>query len=173
MRTRLPFVSCTLIIAVAACGKPDPVANNLTGANFPPTANNTVQSSPSGGPTSVPAAAAEPASEAEPAIGAEPTEAAAIPAPLHGRWGLTPGDCTSALGDAKGLLVVNGRELRFYESRAVPSPGIDAESDSITGNFRFTGEGQNWTKFEKLERRDNKLVRTESNPAASYIYAKC
>jgi hypothetical protein len=174
MRYRLPFVSCTLILAVAACGKPDPVANNLTGANFPPTANNTVQSSPSGGLTSTPAtAAAEPGNEVEPPKGAEATEAALIPAALHGRWGLTPGDCTSALGDAKGLLVINGRELRFYESRAVPSPGIDVEGDSITGNFRFTGEGETWTKFEKLERRDNKLVRTESNPAASFIYAKC
>ena len=38
--------------------------------------------------------------------------------------------------------MVNGRELRFYESRAVPSPGAQADGDSINGNFDFTGEGQ-------------------------------
>src|SRR5918996_4286908 len=41
---------------------------------------------------------------AEPVDGAAPGK---IPASLHGRWGLTPGDCTSTRGDAKGLLVIS------------------------------------------------------------------
>src|SRR5687767_8399070 len=45
---------------------------------------------------------------------------AAIPEALQGRWALTPDDCTSARGDAKGLLVVSRDELRFYESVAKP-----------------------------------------------------
>jgi hypothetical protein len=99
--------------------------------------------------------------------------APAIPAALQGRWGLTPADCVAAPGDAKGLLVITPGELRFYESRAVPSPGVQIASDSIRGNFLFTGEGQNWTKVETLERRKEKLVRTETEPTASYTYAKC
>src|SRR5215218_6684586 len=53
---------------------------------------------------------------------AEPVNDAAstIPASLHGRWGLTPADCTSTRGDAKGLLVISADGLKFYESRAVP-----------------------------------------------------
>ena len=153
---------------MAACGKPDPVANNVAAsASMPTPANDTVPS-PAGGPT-----AAAVANESEPVVQPAQEAAAVIPSALHGRWGLTPGDCTSALGDAKGLLVINGKELRFYESRAVPSPGADADSDSIAGNFRFTGEGQTWTKFETLERRKDKLVRIDSNPTASYTYAKC
>jgi hypothetical protein len=30
-----------------------------------------------------------------------------------------------------------------------------------------------WKKYEALELRDNKLVRTESSPMKSYAYARC
>ena len=99
--------------------------------------------------------------------------AAAIPAALQGRWGLTPADCTSALAKAKGLLIINPGELRFYESRALASPGIQSDNQTIRGNFRFSGEGESWTRFESLKRSGDKLTRTEANPAASYTYAKC
>ena len=96
-----------------------------------------------------------------------------IPAALQGRWGLAPRDCTSTLGDAKGLLVINDHELRFYESRAVPKADIDADASSIHGYFAFTGEGQEWTKYEALELQGHMLVRTESTPMASFTYARC
>ena len=159
---RIPFISLALVGALAACGKPDPVADNATAVNLP-VASSEAQPTPLGGP---PDNATDSATNA-------PATAALIRAALQGRWGLTPGDCTSTRGDAKGLLVVSSNELRFYESRAVPSPGAQADSDSINGNFDYTGEGESWTKFETLERKKDKLVRTESNPAASYTYAKC
>lgn len=96
-----------------------------------------------------------------------------IPAALQGRWGLTPADCTTALGDAKGLMVINSDELRFYESRAVPAGDVAADANSISGNFSFTGEGQRWTKYEALKVQNHGLVRTEMNPTASFTYAKC
>jgi hypothetical protein len=96
-----------------------------------------------------------------------------IPAALQGRWGLTPADCTSTRGDAKGLLVVTADGLRFYESRAVPAADAHADADSINGHFNFTGEGRSWSKFEALKASGNKLTRTETEPAASYTYAKC
>ncbi|HEY7006408.1 MAG TPA: hypothetical protein VH392_07980 [Sphingomicrobium sp.] len=151
---------------MVACGQPDPVADNAAAVNLPLPANNAspdVDAAPpeNGAVTSAPPTA--PAASA----------AAAIPETLHGRWGLAPDDCTSDRGDAKGLLVISATELRFYESRAVPSPGIEVRDGSIRGNFEFTGEGQKWTKFERLERNGSHLVRTESNPAASYTYGKC
>jgi hypothetical protein len=164
MRLRLPFLSLALIIAVAACGKQDPVANGASKITAVPGGSSRPAPTPAGGP---------PVEATAPAAAAAATSAAAIPAALRGRWGLAPADCTSALGDAKGLLVINAGELRFYESRAVPSPGVESDSNSIGGNFRFTGEGQSWTRFEKFELQGDKLVRTESNPAASYTYAKC
>lgn len=169
MRLRLPLFSFALILAVAACGGRDPVAN---GANQVTALPAKATSRPDPSPTAAPPANAAPAAAA---AAAPVASTATIPASFQGRWGMTPGDCTSALGDAKGLLVVNGGELRFYESRAVPSPGVHADpgSRSISGNFRFTGEGQTWTKYETLQLQKDKLVRTESNPAASYTYAKC
>jgi hypothetical protein len=167
MRFRLPFLTSAVLLAIAACGEPDPVANNLSTANLPVAAN---AARPATSPVGAPPASATSEPKAAPA---PPQERSKIPAALQGRWGLTPGDCTSALGDAKGLLVINADELRFYESRAVPSPGIEVRGDSIRGDFRFTGEGQTWTRFERLELNGANLVRTESNPAASYTYAKC
>ena len=164
MRLRLPVFSLALILAVAACGKQDPVANGASSITAVPGAVNKGAPTPAGGP---------PTKGTAPAVAATAANVQAIPAELRGRWGLAPADCTSALGDAKGLLVINSGELRFYESRAVPSPGVESDSDSIGGNFRFTGEGQSWTRFEKFELQGDKLVRTESNPAASYTYAKC
>jgi hypothetical protein len=148
---------------VVACSGREPVAENAAAVNIPASVNDPVPT-PEGGPP--------PMKEAQPAPAISAPDAA-IPASLQGSWGLTPGDCTSTKGDAKGLLVVTADGLNFYESRAVPSPGVTADSDSITGNFAFTGEGQSWTKFETFQRQKDRLVRTESNPAASYSYAKC
>jgi hypothetical protein len=96
-----------------------------------------------------------------------------LPAALHGRWGLAPMDCTSTRGDAKGLLVIGPQELRFYESRAIPTGDVQTDSSSASGTFKFTGEGQNWTKYEALHVQRNLLIRVESNPTASFTYAKC
>lgn len=106
--------------------------------------------------------------------GTEPLVAtASIPQALQGRWGLTPADCMSGRGDTKGLLVASRTELRFYESRAVPAADIDTDPDSISGNFAFTGEGKNWTRYQSLQLDDRKLVRTETNPNMSFTYARC
>lgn len=163
MRLRVPIVTCALILTIAACGKRDPVADNANGAALPAPANDTTPD-PAGMP---------PANATAPANGVAPTAAATIPVPLQGRWGLTPADCTSTRGDAKGLLVVAPDRMTFYESRAVPSTGVEVDGDSISGNFDFTGEGQAWSKYESLKRDRDKLTRTETNPAASYTYAKC
>jgi hypothetical protein len=150
------------IAALAACNRPDPVADNANNVEALPTVN---QRSPN--PTGAPPANA---SEAD---GTLPASAGRIPAALQGRWGLTPGDCTSTRGDAKGLLVVEPTRLRFYESRAVPSPGIQVEADSVSGNFAFTGEGQEWVKYQSLEGQGDKLVRTERDPVATFTYVRC
>ena len=44
---------------------------------------------------------------------------------------------------------------------------------TIGADFEFTGEGQSWTKFETLQLKKDKLVRTESSPMASFTYARC
>jgi hypothetical protein len=150
------------IAALTACNRPDPVADNVNNVEALPTVNE-----PAPNPTGAP-----PANAAE-SDGLMPAAAGSIPPAVQGRWGLTPADCTSTKGDAKGLLIVERDRLRFYESRAVPSPGIQVESDSVSGNFAFTGEGQEWTKYQSLERQGDKLVRTERDPVATFTYVRC
>jgi len=156
-----PLLALFLMSAILACSKRDPVAKEAINTAGLPAIDD-----------KVPDATGAPPETATPATGPI-APAKTIPAALHGRWGLTPMDCTSARGDAKGLLVVGPSEVRFYESRAVPAQDAQSGTDSISGHFSFTGEGQTWTKFEALELKGAELVRTESNPTASFTYAKC
>jgi hypothetical protein len=161
-RTRLPFLSLAAILTIAGCGGSDPVAKDTNAAAAKLPAPSKPRADPLGGPP----ANANP--EPQPLA-----SAAAIPPVLQGRWGLSPGDCTSTRGDAKGLLVVDGDQLRFYESRAVPASDIESDADSISGNFAFSGEGQSWTRYQSLKLDDHRLIRTETNPNTSFAYARC
>ena len=159
----MPVISCALVLAVAACGGKNPVDKKAANTAGLPDIN-----------AAAPTAAGEPHARTAPAQAAPvPQPAVKVPAALQGRWGLTPADCTTALGDAKGLLVINSDELRFYESRAVPAADADSDTNSISGNFAFSGEGQSWTKYEALKIDNGRLTRTETKPTASFSYAKC
>ena len=164
IRFYFPIIALTAIATLVACSGRDPVAD---GANNAATADISDES------------ATKPANELENGVAElengvdEPSTAVVIPASLHGRWGMTPGDCTSTRGDAKGLLLVSADGLKFYESVAKPSGELKISGDSASGDFAFTGEGMTWKKFEALELQDNKLVRTESDPMASFTYARC
>jgi hypothetical protein len=165
MRFRLPVVTFALIASIAACSKSDPVAKGANAVTALPLPANQSAPSPAGAP---------PENDTAPAAFTAPTAATApIPAALQGRWGLTPADCTAPLANAKGLLVINPKELRFYESRGVPLNDAQSTPGSINGHFDFSGEGKSWARYEALKRNGDKLTRTETNPAASYTYAKC
>jgi hypothetical protein len=155
-------------LLLSACGGTDPVAKGANNtAELPEFVNAAAEPAPAGADGSPPENAVE--APADPS--SAPT--ASIPAFLQGRWGLTPADCTSTRGDAKGLLVIGPHEMRFYESRAVPAGNANRSPSSFSADFRFSGEGQSWTSFQTLQLQDKKLVRTTSSPMASYTYAKC
>ena len=162
-------ITLAFALLVAGCDKRDPVADgadNTAGLPSPDKVAGARDGTPSvdgSAPTNVATVPAK----------APAASAAAIPDALHGRWGLTPADCTSTRGDTKGLLVVSRDGLTFYKSRAVPARNVSTSNDSIGADFAFTGEGQSWTKFETLQIRKAKLVRTESSPMASFTYARC
>lgn len=166
-RIETRILALAAALSLAACGRNDPVDENADEAAALPAPPSVETSDPSG-------AAPPPNAAAQPEPGnARSNSAATIPAQLRGRWGLAPGDCTSTRGDAKGLLIVGDRELRFFESRSVPVGNVESDDDHFSADFAFTGEGMNWTKFQSLELQDGKLVRTESTPMATYTYARC
>jgi hypothetical protein len=171
MKTAHALIALATALALVGCDERDPVAeeaNNIIGLPTPDHvagAKDGTASADGSAPANVTTAPAGQATPARPA--------AAIPAPFHGRWGLTPADCILTRGDAKGLLVVNAGGLQFYESRAVPAAHVRTSKVSFSADFAFTGEGQSWTRFETLQIRKEKLIRTESNPMASFTYARC
>lgn len=165
---RIPLLAAGIAIALAGCGRPDPVANDAENSGVLPAPPDVQTTDPSGAapPPNAPSAPKK-------GDGAAPRASAAIPAAFHGRWGLTPGDCTSTRGDAKGLMVISGGGLQFYESRAVPTTNVGSTPNSFSADFAYTGEGMEWSKFLTLRLQGESLVRTESNPMASFTYAKC
>ena len=176
MKTGILVAVCAAAFATAACDRGSPVdaeANNSALLPNPDqVAGAKVGSASADG--SAPANIAAPGGRAPLTSGDTATAAeSAFPAALQGRWGLTPADCTSTRGDAKGLLLVSSDALRFYESSARPARNVKRTADSLSADFDFTGEGQRWTKFETLEVRGNRLVRTESSPMASFTYVRC
>lgn len=158
-----------LAIALAGCNESSPVAEEADNTAGLPSIDNVAGAKD--GRASADGSA--PANVATQPARAPAAPAASIPSALHGRWGMTPADCTSTKGDAKGLLVVKSDGLTFYESRAVPARNVSVSNDSIGADFDFTGEGQSWTKFETLQLSKDKLVRTESSPMSSFTYARC
>ena len=161
-RFRFPVLAIGTLLAIAGCNKTAPVQPEAKVTAGLPTVERRGPSA-TGEPHGDVTVAAKPAS----------SSAMAIPAQFHGRWGLAPGDCTSTKGDAKGLLVIAADGLRFYESRAVPGSDVELYSRALSGHFNFTGEGQSWSRYESLRAEGPRLTRTESNPAASFSYAKC
>jgi hypothetical protein len=149
------------IAALTGCGGSDVVSNGSENASELPEINASTSS-----PTGAAPEAGAPAGNVITGPGST------IPAALHGRWGLAPGDCMAAHGD-EGLLTITANELRFYESVAVPAGNVQTSSNSVSGDFAFTGEGQQWTKHLYVELRDGKLVRNERDPLASYRYVRC
>lgn len=107
-----------------------------------------------------------------------PTNAAAdaaktIPAALHGRWGLVPGDCTTRLGDEKGLVTITAGEFRFYESVARPGSVTERTDSRISGKFDFTGEGMEWSKQMTWSAAGNTLTRVDSEEGLRLVYTRC
>lgn len=157
-RVRLPLFAL-LLGSLAACEKRDPVADEANAIPAAPVDSDSAGTA-AGGPPS--AAATNGAAATGP-----------IPATIQGRWGLTPADCISTRGDAKGLLIIAADSLKFYESRATPTTSIEANDEGISGNWAFEGEGETWSKYVSFKLQGDGLVRTERNPPTTYTYARC
>ena len=128
------------------------------------------------------ASEAPPTDEASVAVAETPAPAASstrelqIPAALRGRWGLVAADCEPGRADAKGLMVVSGDKLEFYESVGTLGTASERLPQSIRAGFAFTGEGMTWTREMALETDGMTLTRTEFGPEAMpdpLRYTKC
>lgn len=134
------------------------------------------EKAPEAAPSDVAATALPPPETASAPAQPIPTE---IPKLMHGRWGLVPADCTSTKGDNKGLITIDAKSIKFYESRAVLEKAQFGDDDGLKGTFAFTGEGQTWKLDVALEvEGDNneKLERKDTGPDAApgtLEYTRC
>ena len=119
----------------------------------------------------VPAATALPPSAPAPL----PTE---IPAAIRGRWGLVPADCTGDPAAAKGLIAIDAKSIKFYESVAKLGKIKSGSPDAINATFAFTGEGQEWTLDVDLKLGDEGKTLTRKDTGKDAMpgvlkYARC
>lgn len=98
----------------------------------------------------------------------ETVSATTIPTSIRGRWGMVPKDCTSKLGDAKGLLTISSGQLKFYEAVARLGKVKEADDSRIRATFSYSGEGQTWTQDVLLDAQDGgkTLIRRDYGPDA-------
>ena len=96
---------------------------------------------------------------------------AVIPAQYRGRWGMVAADCTSTRGDAKGLITIADKTIKFYESTATLRDQRPAIATSFAGLYDFTGEGQKWQKAVTLTRTGDMLKRADDE--GNYSYTRC
>jgi hypothetical protein len=96
---------------------------------------------------------------------------AVIPEQYRGRWGMVAADCTSTRGDAKGLITIGDKSIRFYESTATLKEQRPAIATSFSGLFGFTGEGQTWQKVMTFTRSGDTLKRAEDG--GTFTYKRC
>ena len=160
IRFIFPIFTIAAIMSAGACSGSDPVAEEANDVAVTSAQENAV-------------APEVEANAVDPTLNETELTSTKIPAVLHGRWGLTPEDCTSTRGDAKGLLIVSADQLKFYESVGKPGGELKLSPDSASGDFNFTGEGMTWKKYQVIEVQNGKLVRTESSPMSSFTYARC
>lgn len=136
---------------------------------------------PDGDRVREPATTQDPAGTPQPTGMATSTPTSAVPAvstipsAIQGRWGLVAADCEPGRSDAKGLLIISGSELEFYESVGTLGAIEDASAAHIRADFDFTGEGMNWQRDLLLERDGNTLTRREygGEGAGPFRYTKC
>lgn len=162
----VPLTALIAVLALSACSKkadePEAIASTSAPAE-PAPASVSVEIEPTTGPTATP----EPSPTGTP-TSAEAVTATTIPASIRGRWGMVPKDCTSKLGDAKGLLTISAGQLKFYEAVAKIGKVKEADDSRIRATFKYSGEGQTWTQDVVLDAQDGgkTLVRRDYGPDA-------
>ena len=150
----------TFVAALSACSS-EPVA--------PPTDSGTDMPSP---------AVTGLAASASPTASAPAESGSTIPVAAQGRWGLVHKDCTSKLGDNKGLITISSTSIRFYESTGKLGAITERSDTSIRAAFAFTGEGMEWNRDMILDVKDagKSLIRREYGQDAApgpLQYTRC
>jgi predicted small lipoprotein YifL len=145
-----------LLIALAGCGRSDPVP----------------------APDAAASAAATPAVALPIAApsSSSPREMASIPAKLQGRWGLVGPDCTGDPAAAKGLMTVRATDLKFYESRGVLGSVVASGAAGLRAHYAFSGEGMTWTREIDLSLVGDRLVRRDADgemKGQTLSYTRC
>ena len=158
IRTALP-ATAALLLSACSSGSEPAASETSAAANVDPELTAAASAAPTATPSPSPVADA-------------------IPVAAQGRWGLVPADCTSTKGDAKGLLVVEPKRIKFYESVAKLGAISESSATRLRANFGFSGEGMEWKQDMTLDVQDGgkTLIRREyGDEAASgpFKYTRC
>lgn len=102
-----------------------------------------------------------------------PNPDTAIPAALHGRWGLTAEACAAERDDAPGLVTVAADRINFSDAIAVPQRISSSSLDSIEGEFAFAGPDRRWTRPMIWSVEGRQLVAIDRQRDSRLVYRRC
>ena len=106
---------------------------------------------------------------------AKPVAPGSLPPAFDGHWGMRPADCDISRADTKGLLIVKGDTLTFYEATATAKVVGGPSRYKVVADLNYKGEGQEWRTRETLEltAAGTVLLRTGQSPTKTYRYERC
>ena len=126
------LVAC-LVLAIAAC-QPAGVPEVVSAPE--------VASAPNAEPPTIEVVAPSPVAIEAPLFSVADGQSA-LPAPFAGRWDASPEACNEEYSDMR--LVVDARNMRFWESDASPTKIEQDGVNAIVIEADLSGEGDTWT----------------------------
>ncbi|CAN5196572.1 hypothetical protein BH10PSE12_BH10PSE12_36250 [soil metagenome] len=94
-----------------------------------------------------------------------------LPAAFRGQWAGTTEDCGNRRSDLH--LSLGPREMRFYESLGTVTAVEQAGADAIIVDASYEGEGQTWSRRQKLSLSADGTLLTVANQGNSIVRKRC
>jgi hypothetical protein len=94
-----------------------------------------------------------------------------LPAAFRGQWTGTTEECGNRRSDL--YLSLEAREMRFYESLGAVTAVEQIGADTIIVNASYEGEGQSWSRRQKLSLSADGTLLTVANQGNSIVRKRC
>jgi hypothetical protein len=157
------FIILPLLLILSACGD-----------TRKDSANSAALDAPIGNDTPTPAdvdAGAPPSTPAPPRQQATIDTPGTLPAAFRGQWTGTTEDCGDRRSDL--YLSLGPREMRFYESVGAVTAVEQVGADAIIVDAGYQGEGQSWSRRQKLSLSADGTLLTVANQGNFIVRKRC
>lgn len=156
-----PFIILPLLLVLAACGDTQNDTSNSAALDAP-IGNDSDIAIPADSDAIEPSAPRQQATIDTPGT---------LPAAFRGQWTGTTEECGNPRSDL--YLALRPKEMRFYESIGAITAVEQVAPDAIIVDADYQGEGQSWTRRQKLSLSADGTLLTVANQGNSIVRKRC